>query len=147
MRSDIRTMEVIVFNDIGQIYDYLCENPKQPKKIMDIMMKTVIEYWKKKECETKESKKEREEDYEGDLIYPNLLLFQKNLINIKPNKAKKYLNIIKNLLLEELNSAMDKQDDETAYNAGNSLSVIRKTLEERDLKLCYLLRDYSKKLR
>ena len=143
MRSDIRTMEFMVINDIEKLYDFLVKNPKLPKEIMDIIMKTLINFWKSKECEMKE----RKVDSEGDLVSPNFLLYQKNLINIKPNKAKKYLNIVKNILLEELNSAMDEQDDDTTYQISSTLRVIREVSEGRDLKLCYLLRDYSKGLR
>jgi len=136
-------MEFMVINDIEKLYDFLVKNPKLPKEIMDIIMKTLINFWKSKECEMKE----RKVDSEGDLVSPNFLLYQKNLINIKPNKAKKYLNIVKNILLEELNSAMDEQDDDTTYQISSTLRVIREVSEGRDLKLCYLLRDYSKGLR
>jgi hypothetical protein len=136
-----RTMEFMVINDIEKLYDFLVKNPKLPKVLLDIMMKTVIDFWKSKECE------ECEEDCEEHVVCSNLKLYHKNLINIKPNKAKKYLNIVKNAILEELNDAMDKQDDDTAYQAGNTLRIIREVSEGRDLKLCYLLRDYSKGLR
>ena len=139
-------MPVIVFNDIENLFDFLFENPKQPKEFMEQMMQVIIEHWKSVECERKEREKEREKEYEGEVVDPYLELFQKNLINIKPNKAKKYLNIIKNAILEELNDAMDEQDDYTSYKAGDILRIIRTKLE-LDLKMCYLLRDYVKGLR
>jgi hypothetical protein len=130
-----RTMQFMCFDNIEKLYDFVVDNPKLPKELMDKIMKTVIDLWKSTECE---------EECEEDDICSNLKLFQKNLINIKPNKAKKHLNIVKNAVLEELNNAMDEQDDETVYNAGNTLRNIRMQLE-LDLKMCYLLRDYSKK--